>query len=261
VIVLAAAAYAGDVELGKKVQALELATVVGAITVREDPAADRIRLVPTDRVDNAMCDLVVDEEKSSAKVTFGPKSSAQHEKCAMDFEVVLRPGAKAAVVSADGPITVRGTTGEVWVYASAGDVLVAGTGGTVTVAATKGEVRLDGAGGTLTATLADGSLRGTASAAITAHVDAGVIELDGLAAPVDLTTLRGRILLAYASAPTGEISVHAANGDVAIDLPAATRVRCLVTSTAGTAACEVPSADDAPLTVHAIADGGSVRVY
>lgn len=262
-MIWAALAHAGELELGKKVASIDLTVVDGAVTVRQDPSADRARVITTDRADNRMCSVVVEETKTAATIRFAPKSANQPEKCAMDFEVVLRPDAGSAKVHVlSGPISLAGTARPVEAVADAGEVLVRGTTGEVKAVVERGDVQLADARGPLDLRVAAGNLRGTASGPIVAGVSGGVIELEGLAAPATLNTTTGRIVVRYETAPaSGEISLRAANGDVSLDLPGASPVHCLVTATGGTASCELPDSKDAPLTVHAIADGGSVRVF
>ena len=72
----------------------------------------------------------------------------------------------------------------------------------------------------------------------------------------------GHLQLTWAEVPaTGNIRAEASSGNVVIDLPGMPTVHCLVGSTLGAAVCELPSSDDAPLTVHALTGNGSVRVY
>lgn len=257
------AAHAAEVDLGKGVHTVVLESVDSAITVREDAGATAARLVATERVEHRMCALVVTEKKGTATVTFGPKSAAQPEKCAMDFEVVLAHGdGGARVHTRTGAVTVRGTSRPVEVDTDDGDIVISGTRGPVKAVADRGDVHLADAAGALDLLVAAGNLRGTAPGGVTADVRGGVIELSALAAPVAVSTAGGRIVLVYATAPaSGEISAKATGGHVAIDLPPGTTVRCLVTATGGSVTCELPHADDAPLTVHAIADGGAVRVF
>lgn len=259
---LALAAEAGEVDLGRKVVSVDLTTIDGAVTVRQDPSAKAARVVATERTTNQLCDLRVEQTKDAATVRFQPKSPNQPEKCAMDFEIVLRADAGGAKVHVKhGSITVSGTARPVEVRVDEGEILVRGTTGEVRAASEKGDVHLADAQGPLDVHVAAGNLRGTASGPIVAGVSGGVIELQQLAAPATLTTTAGRVVVQYASAPTGEISLHAANGDVSLDLPEGTRLKCAVTAMGGNATCELPQADDAPLEVRAIADGGSVRVF
>lgn len=256
-----ATAWAGPVELGKKVVAVELTSVSGAITARTDPAATAARLVRTDTLDPKLCDLEIDAKGDTAVATFGPRSAAQPEKCSADFEIWLPPGGRARLATGQGLVRALDTDADLDLTSGRGGLTLERTTGPVTARIPEGDVRLDAVSGALSLEVTRGEVRGVGAGALAITVDQGAVELTGLRGPATVTARRGRVLLTFAEVPTGTIEARATGGPVVVDLPGSPTVTCHVAATGGTATCELPQAPDAPLTVHAIADGAAVRVH
>lgn len=256
-----ATARADTVELGKKVVAVDLQSPSGNVRLRTDPDALRVTVERTDKLDPKLCDLKITEKGDTATVVYGPRSAAQPEKCAAEFTVVLPTGGRAKVAVTQGAIDVDGVDGALDLWTGRGDLAVRSSRGSLTASVPEGDVRLDDAGGDLSLDVGRGQVRGGGPATLSLSVREGVIELGGLSGPANVVAWKGRVLLTYTGVPTGTIEARATGGPVVVDLPGSPTVTCHVAATGGTALCELPQAADAPLTVHAIADGGAVRVH
>jgi GNAT superfamily N-acetyltransferase len=142
----------------------------------------------------------------------------------IDYEIELpRPGAVTVVVAA-GRVTVVGVDGGVDVRTGAGKVHVRDAGGPLRLHATAGSV--------------EGEQLGPGP--VDAHTDAGHVRLSFDAAPEAVAVV----------AVAGAIELRLPGGPYRVD----------VESAAGGTRVDVPTAPDAPRTVRARSDAGSVRI-